>query len=196
MTTMKNPMTHRTEMSHSNQMQQLYNQNAINSNAVPLSLSMTTINNSMINSNVMLHLNQMQQLYSQSAINNSQYQQQHQQQQLLISTPQSQPSYSNQYVHGHLTNTQLHNASRNVGPIVATPTTESIGLTSQPCNHILPTVQGVYLHRRIGFGLTRIPERTMTNGTNTAAYKVKKTLHLLEFSLPYKHITWQIVCSE
>lgn len=148
------------------------------SNAVPLSLCMTTMNNSMINSNVMSHSNQMQQLYSQNAINNSQAQQkqiqqrQHQQQQIIISTPQTQPSYSNQYVHGHLTNTQLHNASRNVGHIIATQATGSIDFTSQSCNPILPTVQDTSLHPRVGWKLTRIPERLWTNGTNIAAYKI------------------------
>eukprot|EP00102_Acyrthosiphon_pisum_P020867 XP_016658077.1 PREDICTED: uncharacterized protein LOC107883117 [Acyrthosiphon pisum] len=149
------------------------------SNTVPLSLSMTTMNISMTNSNTMSHSNQMQQLYSQNAINNSQaqqqqiQQQQYQQQQLIISTPRTHPSNSNQYVHGHLTNTQLHNASRNVGPIVATMATESIGSTSQPCNPILPTVQDTSLHHRVGWRLTRIPERIRTNGTNIAAYKIE-----------------------
>ncbi|XP_060861133.1 uncharacterized protein LOC132938363 isoform X2 [Metopolophium dirhodum] len=150
------------------------------SNAVPLSLCRTTMNNSMINSNVMSHSNQMQKLYTQNAINNSQAQQQQiqqqqfQQQQLIISTPQIQPSHSSQYVHGHLPNTQLHNTSRNVGLIVATPAIGSIDFTSQPCNPILPTVQDTSLRPRVGWELTRIPERLWTNGTNIAAYKIRK----------------------
>jgi len=159
------------------------------------------MHNPMTNSYVMSHSNQMQQLYRQSAIYNTQaqqqqiQQQQHQQQQ-INTTPQTGLSDSSQSVYGHLINTQLHNASRNVEPIIATPTTKSINLTSQPWNPMPQNVQDTSLRPDIGWQLTKIPERIFKNSTNAAAYKVKKTPHPFALSPPYKHITWQIVCSE
>lgn len=149
---------------------------------------MTTMYNPMTNSNVTSHSNQMQQLYSQNAIYNTQAQQQQVQQQ-INTTPQTGLSDSSQSVYGHLINTQLHNAMRNVEPIVATPITESIDLTSEPWKPMLPNVQDTSLHSDISCPLTRIPERILKKSTNTVAYKVKITLHPLALSPPYKHIT-------
>jgi len=112
-----------------------------------------------------------------------------QQQQQIITTPQTSLSYSGQSVHGCLTNIQLHNTLRNVGPILTSQATESIVLSPQPCNPTPPTIQETSFRSDVGWKLTRIPERIWENGPNFTAYKVKRTLHPHTMSLPYKRIT-------
>lgn len=137
---------------------------------------MTTMYNPLNNSNVMTHSNQMQQFYTQSASNISQTdQQQIQQQQQINTTPQIQQSYNGQSMHGRLTNTQQRNALRNVGPIVITPATEIIDLSSPPSSPVPPTVQETSIRPSVGWEITRIPERTWAHdSSNNAAYKVNK----------------------
>jgi len=127
----------------------------------------------------MSHSNQMRQLYSQRASNLNQAQQQQlqhqQQQQQIITTPQIQQSYNGQSVHGRLTNTQQRNALRNVGPIVITPATEIIDLSSPPSSPVPTTLQETNPRPNAGWELKRIPERMWAHDTsNNAAYKVNK----------------------
>jgi len=146
----------------------------------------------------MSHSNQMQQFYNQCPSNNSQAQQQQvqqhqqqqqqqqhsrpQQQQQIITTPQVQPYYSGPTsVQCRLTNTQQRNALRNVAPIVITPATEIIDLSSPPSSPAPTPVQDAPLRPKGGFKLKKIPERTVTqdsDSTNNPAYKVHNPSYL------------------
>jgi len=137
-------------MSHSNQVQQFYNQRPSN--------------NSQTQQQVQQHQQQQQQ---------QQQQPQQQQQQQTITTPQVQ-AYSNPTsVHGRLTNTQQRNAIRNVAPVVITPATEIIDLSSPPSSPAPTPVQDTPLRPNVGWELNKIAERMWAqDSTNNAAYKV------------------------
>jgi len=124
----------------------------------------------------MSHSNQIRQIYHQRGNNNIQAQQQIQQQQQqkhLITTPQAQQLYSGQPVYGRFINTQQHNTLRNVGPIVITPATEVIDLSTPPSSPVPSTVHETSLGTDVGWELTKIPERIWPHHTsNSAAYKV------------------------
>lgn len=120
----------------------------------------------MTNSNVMSYSNQIRQIYSYRAINNSQAQQQQQ----IITTHQTQQSYSGQNVYGRFTNTQQRNVLRNVGPVI---TTEIIDLSTPPSSPVPSPEPEAFLCPNVGWELTRIPERTFLQGSSTSvAYKV------------------------
>jgi len=167
-----------------------YSDSVSNSNAVPFS---QCIYNPMTNSNEMSHSNQMRNSYSQSANNNNQIQQQliqqQQHRQQIITTPQTQLSYSGQLSHGHLTSIEQQKSSRNVEHFVNTPATETIDLSSHSGNPTSSTVQETSISPSVGWILRKIPERIWENAdTNISAYQVNKTINPHPMSSPYKHI--------
>ncbi|CAH1711528.1 unnamed protein product [Aphis gossypii] len=155
------------------------------SNTVPV--TQPTMYNPVPSSSVMSHSSQnMQQFYNQRPSNTSQAQQQQQQQQQqpqqqqqIITTPQVQPYSSQTSMHGRLTNTQQRNAIRNVAPVVITPATEIIDLSSPPSSPAPTPVQDAPLRPNVGWELKKIPERMWAqDSSNNAAYKIQKaTLH-------------------
>lgn len=137
--------------------------------------------NPITNSNVISCSNQIRQLYSQRAINNSQAQQQLQQQQQIITTPQTQQSYSDQSVYSGFTNTQQRKALRNVRPIVTTPATETIDLSTPPSSPVPSSVPETSLLPNIGWEFMKITERMLLQESSIiAAYKVNNILRLIE----------------
>ncbi|KAE9525153.1 hypothetical protein AGLY_014567 [Aphis glycines] len=149
-TTIYNPVPSSSVISHSNQIQQFYNQYPSN--------------------NSQARQQQMQQQQVQ------QHQQQQQQQQQQIITTQVQPYRGPISVHGRLTNTQQRNAIRNVAPFVFTPASEIIDLSSPPSSPAPTPVQDARLRPNVGWELKKIPERIWAQGsTNNAAYKIQKT---------------------
>lgn len=143
MTTVYNPMTNGNDMSHSNQIRQLYGLHAINNSQAHQQLQQRQI------------------------------QQHQQQQQQIMTTPQTQQSYRRQPVYGRFTNTQQRNTLRNVGTIGITISTEIIDLSTPPSSPVHSTVQETSVHPNVGWEFTRIPNQMWTQSTLSSAYKVK-----------------------
>lgn len=144
MTTMYNPMTNNSVMSHTNQLRQLYSGQRSNVSGV--------------------HSQQQMQ----------QIQQQLQHQIVTVQTPQPYggQSITLNGSNARITNTQQRNALRNVASVITASDSEIIDLSSPPSSPT-PQIPLQETGNNQGWELQRVPERSWVHDTpNNAAYKV------------------------
>jgi len=132
-------------MTHSNQMRQLFSQQAINNSEA----------------------RKLQMLQKQQQQQQKMPPQKQRKKKIASNSTQTQQLNSSQSVDVYLTNSQVLNPSENIEPILIDPTTKIIDLTSPPSSPVPSTVQNASIQTDYGLEFTKIPDREQADRNET-----------------------------